>query len=136
MYLDEELISSTDWPPMAQAAWNRVTRHRDGGRAQIRKDGRVLAVVEANRGRAAEWPDADVPECDLRDVLKNLMLLLRHDGWDAREIADAMTTRGLPTTRARLDALRGSTPGKRTEVIPAELIVLISAILSDYKRTE
>lgn len=136
VYLDGQLVCASEWPPMAQAAWQRVTRHRDGGRAVICKDGRVLADVEARRGYATPWPDAETPECDLRDVLKSLLLLLRHDGWDAREIADAMSAQGLPTTRARIDALRGSTPGKRTEVTPAELTVLLSAILSDYKKHE
>ena len=44
-----------------------------------------VADVEARRGCATPWPDTEVPECDLRDMLKNL-LLLRHDGWDDREI--------------------------------------------------
>lgn len=136
VYLDGALTCATEWQPMAEAAWNRATRHRDGGLAELELDGRILASVEAGRGRSAGWPDQDTAACDLRDVLKNLLLLLRHDGWDAREIADAMTARGLPTTRARIDALRGSTPGKRTEVTPAELVVLISSILSEYKRTE
>ncbi len=69
----------------------------------------------------------------MRDILKAVLILLRDDGWDAREIAQAMSDAGLSTTRARIDALRGSTQGKRTEVIPAELVVLLYAVLSKYK---
>lgn len=47
-----------------------------------------------------------------------------------------MTAHGLPTTRSRIDALRGSTQGKRTEVTAAELVVLLSSVLNEYKGDE
>lgn len=121
---------------MAQAAWERASRNRDatqhGGHAVLRRDGAVMAEGRPKLKDGIPWPDAE-NACDLRDVLK-AALLLRHDGWDARELAEAMTARGLPTTRARIDALRGSTQGKRTEVTAAEIVVMLSAVLSEYKR--
>lgn len=140
IYLDEQLLCETDWPPMAQAAWNRVGRDRNaaqhGGQAVMKKDGRILACGRPQTLKGLPWPDPDFPESNLRDVVKALLLLLRHEGWDARKIAEAMTASGLPTTRARIDALRGSTQGKRTEVTASELVVLISAVLNDYKSNE
>ena len=140
IYLNDELQCETDWPPMAQAAWNRAGRDRNaaqhGGIATLKKDGHILVSAQPQTLKGLPWPDHDEPECDLRDVVKSLLLLLRHDGWDAKEIAEAMTAHGLPTTRSRIDALRGSTQGKRTEVTAAELVVLISSVLNEYKRSE
>ncbi|WP_148558678.1 hypothetical protein [Pseudomonas chlororaphis] len=140
IHLDDELICETEWSPLAQAAWNRAARNRDsaqsGGTAEIWKGSELLSRVRPQTLHGHPWPDKNSPECDLRDVIKHLLLLLRHDGWDAKEVAEAMTAAGLPTTRSRIDALRGSTPGKRTELVPAELVVLISSILGEYKRTE
>jgi hypothetical protein len=137
--LDGELICETEWAPMAQAAWHRVSRERNaaqhGGHAELVKDGRVIAYGRPQLQAGIPWPESE-NTCDLRDVLKALLLLLRHDGWDARELADAMTALGLPTTRARIDALRGSTQGKRTEVTAAEIVVMLSAVLNEYKREE
>lgn len=137
--LNGAVICETDWPPMAQAAWHRVTRDRDaaqhGGAAVLERDGNVLARVQPETMRGHPWPDRDVPECALRDVLKAALQLLRDDGWDTREVADAMTAYGLPTTRARIDALRGSTPGKRTEVSAAELVTMLYAVLGEYKKS-
>jgi len=135
--LNGQVLCHTDWAPRAQAAWNRVARDRDsaqkGGVAELWKGERLLARVQPQTLVGHPWPDREVPESDLRDVLKSLLLLLRDDGWDARAIADAMTTQGLPTTRGRIDALRGSTQGKRTEVTAAELVTLLDAVLSEYR---
>lgn len=137
--LNDELICETDWPPMAQAAWERASRNRDaaqhGGHAVLRRDGAVIAEGRPKLKDGIPWPDAE-SACDLRDVFRAALLLLRYDGWDARELAEAMTARGLQTTRARIDALRGSTQGKRTEVTAAEIVVMLSAVLSEYKREE
>jgi len=137
--LDGEVLASTDWPPLAQAAWNRAARDRDsaqlGGTAELWKDGSLLARVHPETLRGHRWPDESAPDADLRDVLKALLLLFRDDDWTAKEIAEAMTAAGLPTTRSRIDALKGSTAGKRTEVMPAELVVMINAVLSAYKRS-
>ncbi len=138
--LNGHQIVETDWPPMAQAAWFRASRDRDsaqhGGTAECWKDGDLLARVQPEMLRGHRWPDRKSPECDLRDVFKSLLQLLRDDGWDAKTIADAMTEYGLPTTRARVDALRGSTSGKRAEVSPAEVVVLVYAVLNAYKASE
>ncbi|MCC4588775.1 hypothetical protein LL962_16980 [Xanthomonas sp. NCPPB 1067] len=136
--LNGQVLCHTDWPPRAQAAWIRASRDRDsaqrGGVAELWKGDRLLTRVQPETLVGHPWPDREVPESDLRDVLKVLLLLLRDDGWDTREIADAMTERGLPTTRARIDALRGSTQGKRTQVTAPELVTLIDAVLSHYKQ--
>ncbi|WP_155393704.1 hypothetical protein [Xanthomonas albilineans] len=136
--LNGEALCRTDWPPRAQAAWSRAGRDRDsaqrGGVAELWKGDQLLARVHPESLVGHPWPDRDVPEVGLRDVLKSLLLLLRDDGWDARAIANAMTERGLPTTRGRIDALRGSTQGKRTEVTAAELVTLIDAVLAQYKQ--
>ncbi len=135
--LNGAVVAQTDWPPLAQAAWNRAARDRDsaqhGGTAELWKGADLLARVRPHTLRGHPWPDADVPACDLRDVLKALLQLLRDDDWDAKGIAEAMTQYGLPTTRARIDALRGSSAGKRTEVTEAELVVMLGAILNAYK---
>lgn len=134
IYLNGDLICQTDWPPMAQAAWNRAARDRDsaqhGGEAMIKRDNDVLARVRPRMKDGHPWPDAGAAEATWHDVVRQLMLMLRDDGLSARDIADAMTDMGLPTTRSRVDALRGSSRGKRTEVVPAELVTMIAAIIA------
>ncbi len=138
--LNGTVLVEADWPPMAQAAWTRASRDRDsaqtGGVAELWKDGELLSRVQPETLRGHRWPDREVPECTLRDVLKALLQLLRDDDWSTKTIAEAMTAYGLPTTRARVDALRGSTSGKRAEVTTAELVVLISAVLNAYKSSD
>ena len=137
--LNGDPVCETDWPPMAEAAWHRASRDRNtaqhGGHAELLKDGRVIASGLPQLKTGIPWP-ATEESCDLRSVLNTLLLLLRHDGWDAKELAAAMTERGLPTTRGQIDSLRGSTQGKRREVHPAELVVLLNAVLNEYKQTE
>lgn len=136
--LNGQMLAATDWPPLAQAAWNRASRDRDsaqhGGKAELWVDGRLVASEQPETLHGHRWPLRDVPECDLRDVLKAIGLLLRDDGWDARELADAMTAFGLLTTRSRIDALKGSTAGKRTEVCAAEIVTMLYAVLHQYKK--
>lgn len=136
--LDGRVLAQTEWAPLAQAAWTRATRDRDaaqrGGAAELWVDNKRIAQVRPETGRGHRWPDG--PECDLRDVLKALLQLLRDDGWDVKEIAAAMTEYGLPTTRGRIDALRGSSAGHRSEVTAAELIVMINAVLDQYKKSD
>lgn len=138
--VDEAPVCETDWPPLAQAAWSRAVRQWSGAQARsrvvLKKDGRTLADVINRDPQAPEWPDRDEPPCDLRDVLKAILQLLRDDDWDAREIAEAMTNYGLPTTRARIDALRGGDRTRRAEVTAAEITVLLHAVLGEYKRGE
>lgn len=136
--LNGAVIAHTDWPPLAQAAWNRASRDRDsaqhGGVVELWVDNRRVASEKPQTLRGHPWPVQDAPDCDLRDVLKAFLQLMRDDGWDAKQIAEAMTHGGLPTTRARIDALRGSTPGKRTDVCAAELVVMMGSILTQYKK--
>lgn len=123
-------IVKTEWPPMAQAAWHRAVRDEDGGIVELFRDGRFIARTLPARGSSRRWPDPD--ECGLREVVRSLLLLLRDDEWDAKEIAEAMTTRGLPTTRGRIDAMRG-TAGRRAFVSHAEIVVLIDAVVHRYR---
>jgi hypothetical protein len=65
----------------------------------------------------------------MHDVVKTLMTMLRHAGIDAVALAQSCSETGLPMTRARIDALRGSTPSKRTAVCEAEIVCLLSAAI-------
>jgi hypothetical protein len=138
IYLDEELLCKTDWPPMAQAAWHRASRDRDaaqhGGEAVIIKDGLELARVQPRTGVGHAWPDRDVGAADMHDVVKTMLTMLRHAGIDAPALAQSCSNAGLPMTRARIDALRGSTPGKRTAVCEAEIVCLLSAAIPLLKK--
>ena len=140
IYLDEELLCKTNWPPMAQAAWHRATRDRDaaqhGGEAVIIKDGSELARVQPRTGVGHPWPDRSIAVSDMHDVVKTLMTMLRHAGIDAVALAQSCTDSGLPMTRARIDALRGSTQGKRTAVCEAEVVVLMSAAIPLLKKND
>jgi hypothetical protein len=138
IYLDEELLCKTDWPPMAQAAWHRASRDRDaaqhGGQAIIIKDGRELARVQPRTGVGHPWPDREASVADMHDVVKTMLTMFRHAGIDAAMLAQSCTAAGLPMTRARIDALRGSTQGKRTAVCEAEVVCLLSAAIPLLKQ--
>lgn len=138
IYLDDELLCKTDWPPRAQAAWHRASRDRDaaqhGGEAVIIKDEIELARVQPRTGFGHPWPDCDVVVSDMHDVVKTMLTMLRHAGINTPMLAQACTDAGLPMTRARIDALRGSTPGKRTAVCEAEVVVLLSAAIPLLKK--
>ena len=124
-------VTQTDWSPMAQAAWHRATRDQaTGGIVELLKNGRVIATHRIVGGRGADWPDG--PACGLRDVVKALMQLLRDDDWDAKQVADAMSKQGLPTSRARVEAMKGSA-GRSVDLSHAEVVTLINAVLSEYK---
>lgn len=129
-----QVLVTTDWPPMAQAAWHRATRNQvAGGIVELVKDGRCIATHRIVGGGGARWPDGQ--ECGLRDVMKGIFQLLRDDGWDARQIAEAMTNSGLATSRARVDALRGA-KGHPAELSHAEIVTLLYAVLGEYKRDD
>lgn len=135
--LNDEVFAHTDWAPLAQAAWHRVATDGEGTKngavAQIWKDGVLLASERPNSKFGYPWPDQDVPPCDWNDVMKAIFFLLREDEWDAKEIAEAMSAAGLPTTRSRVDALRGTTQGRRANVIPPEVVVLLHAVPRTYR---
>lgn len=129
---DGNVVAKTDWSPLAQAAWHRATRDQAaGGVVELLKDGRVIATHRIVGGRGASWPDG--PACGLQDIVKAILQLLRDDGWDARQIAEAMTTSGLATSRARIDGMRGSA-GRSVELSHAEIVAMIYAVISGYKR--
>ena len=124
-------MTTTDWPPMAQAAWHRSTRDQAaGGIVELLKNGRVIATHRIVGGRGSDWPDG--PPCGLQDVVKAIMQLLRDDGWDAKQVAEAMTKHGLPTSRARVEAMKGSA-GRSVDLSHAEVVTLINAVLDEYK---
>ncbi len=117
---------------MAQAAWHRATRDQSaGGVVELFKDGRLIASHRITGGRGAIWPEGEA--CSLQDVVKAILQLLRDDDWDAKQIAQAMTDYGLPTSRARVDGMRGSS-GRSLELSHAEIVTMLNAILSEYKR--
>lgn len=129
--LDGREVVRTDWAPMAQAAWHRATHDQAaGGLVELLRDGRRIASAKVTSGRGQPWPDG--PACDLHDIAKAIFLLLRDDEWDLKEIAHAMTEYGLPTSRARLDAMRGAAQRSAT-IAPAEIVTLVYAVLRKYK---
>ncbi|MES1933264.1 hypothetical protein T35B1_11672 [Salinisphaera shabanensis T35B1] len=127
---NDQLYCETHWPPMAQTAWHRVSRDRSSADprsdARIYKDEQLLARTHPMSRLPRDWPDTDTPKAGWHDVVKKLLLLLREQGWGPREIAEAMTAAGLPTSRSRIDALRGNT--KSVEVTPAELVVMLDVV--------
>lgn len=133
IYIDDELLCKTDWPPMAQAAWHRAGRDRDAaqhdGMAVLLKDSVELARVRPRTGIGHPWPDKSVAESNGHDLVKTLITMLRRADIDAQELAQSCTAAGLPMSRARIDALRGSTAGKRTAVCEAEVVCLMSAAI-------
>lgn len=125
-----DLVVETAWQPMAEAAWHRATRDQHTrGSITLAVDGRVVATHRVTGGAGAAWPLRGA--CGLRDVVKALMQLLRKDDWDTKQIADAMTAQGLPTSRARVEAMRGSS-GRSIEMSAAEVVTMIYALLPDY----
>ena len=137
IYLDDELLSKTEWPPIAQAAWSRASRDRDaaqhGGHVVILKDGVELC---AGRPRTAEgllWPDSATPEAGPREVAAAIQQLARAAGVSAHELADQLTLTGLPTTPARLKSMTTLQSGRRTFVADAELVALCYAAVGVIK---
>ena len=130
---NDQALVETEWSPLAQAAWHRATRDENAGRVELFRDGQMLARVMPERGRGHRWPDGE--ECNLRDVLKTLLQLLRDDGWDAKELADRMTEHGLPTSRSRIEGMRGAA-GKRSTPSHAEIVVMLDAVLDSYKKAQ
>lgn len=129
--LNGESITRTQWQPMAEAAWHRATRDQTaGGIVQLLIDGTVAATHRVVGGRGGQWPGQ---ASGLRDVAKAIIQLLRTDNWSTKEIAEAMTAYGLPTARARVDAIKGSA-GRSADVSHAEIITLIYAVIKEYKQ--
>ena len=135
--LDDAPVGATDWLPIAQAAWDRATRHRDaaqhGGEAVLLIDWRVAASVQPRTLEGHPWPVRDDHVTDLRDVAKAVLALARAAGVDARALAQAMTDSGLPTTRARLKDISTMEQGRRSATTPAELVAMCYAAVAVLK---
>lgn len=136
IYLGDELLVRTDWLPIAAAAWSRAQRDHyartDGAsEAVLEVDGKVAARARVGTPGGAKWPLGRAP--DLNEVGKAILLLARTAGINPIEIADEMTKKGLPTTRGRLDSVRGGTATSRSQTTEAELIVICHAIVSLLK---
>lgn len=129
-----EVIATSSWTPLAEAAWHRATRDQAaGGLVELLRDGRTIATHRVVGGRGAAWPDG--PASDMRTVVKAVIQLLRSDDWDARQIAEAMTKYGLRTSRARIDGMRGSA-GRSVDVCAAEIATMLYAVTNEYKQSE
>ncbi|MDP3322360.1 MAG: hypothetical protein Q8S71_02295 [Hydrogenophaga sp.] len=138
IYLDEELICSTDWSPMAQAAWSRFSRDRDaaqhGAQLVLLKNEVELASVQPRTGQGWPWPDKATEEVDLRDVAAAIQQLARVAGVPAAALADELTAQGLPTTPARLKSMSTQQDGRRTHVSAAEIVTLCYAAIGVLKK--
>lgn len=138
LYLDEELVCQSDWPPVAMAAWHRFSRDmlatHHGGELVMLKDGRELGRVNPRIGVGHPWPDPDQPEPAKRDLAKAVLLLAREAGIDAAAVADELGAMGLPTAKGRLDKIRNDDPAKRTTTSDAELIAICYAAVTAMRR--
>lgn len=138
IYLNDELLCSTTWPPMAQAAWDRASRDRDtaqhGGRAVLLIDNIEMANVEPRTGFGYPWPKNCGPEVGSRDLAAMIVQMLRHAGVDAKALAEEMTNAGLTTWPARLKSISTLEEGRRSFVSQAELVAICSAGIAGLKR--
>ena len=135
--LDDEPVGATDWPPVAQAAWDRAARDRDaaqhGGEAVLMVDGQIVASVQPRTLDGHPWPVRGDHVTDLRGAAKAVIALARAAGVDAQALAQAMTDSGLPTTRARLKDISTVERGRRSATTPAELVAMCYAAVAVLK---
>ncbi|MES1927423.1 hypothetical protein [Salinisphaera sp. T31B1] len=128
---DGKVYCETRGAAIAQTAWHRVSRDRSSATpntvARLLKDGELLAQTLPMARLPRDWPDAAMPKVNGHDVVKRILRLLRQRGLGTREIADAISSAGLPTSRSRIDALRGNS--RPIEIIPAELAVLLDVLI-------
>ncbi len=136
--LDDAPVGASDWLPVAQAAWDRATRHRDaaqhGGEAVLLIDGRVVASVQPRTLQGHPWPVRGDAVVDLHDVAKSILALARAAGVGPQALADAMSANGLPTTLARLKNTSTTEQGRRSATSPAELVAVCYAAIGAIKR--
>ncbi len=136
--LDDAPVGASDWLPVAQAAWDRATRHRDaaqhGGEAVLLIDGRVVAAVQPRTLEGHPWPVAGDDVVNMCDVAKAALALARAAGVGPQALADAMTANGLPTTTARLKNISTIARGRRSATSPAELVAVCYAAIGAIKR--
>lgn len=135
--LDDEPVGATDWLPVAQAAWDRATRHRDaaqhGGEAVLMVDGQIVASVQPRTLDGHPWPLREDRVTDLKDAAKAVLALTRAAGVDAQTLTQAMADNGLPTTRARLKDISTMEQGRRSATSPAELVAMCYAAIAVLK---
>ena len=138
--LDDAPVGTSDWLPVAQAAWDRAARDRDaaqhGGEAVLLIDGRVVAAVQPRTLDGHPWPVREDRVTDLRDVAKAVLALARAAGVSPQMLAQAMGDNGLPTTAARLKNISTMEQGRRSATSPAELVAMCYAaiaVLNDEK---
>ena len=132
--LDDAPVGTSDRLPVAQAAWDRATRHRDaaqhGGEAVLLIDGHVVAAVQPRTLDGHPWPVREDRVTDLRDVAKAVLALARAAGVDAHALAQAMGDNGLPTTAARLKNISTMEQGRRAATSAAELVAMCYAAIA------
>ena len=132
--LDDAPVGTSDRLPVAQAAWDRATRHRDaaqhGGEAVLLIDGHVVAAVQPRTLDGHPWPVREDRVTDLRDVAKAVIALARAAGVDAHALAQAMGDNGLPTTAARLKNISTMEQGRRSATSAAELVAMCYAAIA------
>ena len=131
IYNNDELVTRTDWPPLAVAAWHRATRDtftgQAGGDVVLLKNGHEIARTQSASFRAMPWPDGREP--DLADLAAAIQQLARHAGVSARDLSARMTESGLATSRRRVELIRTG----ELKTCPAELIALCYAAISSMK---
>lgn len=134
IYVNEELTGATDWLPIAQAAWDRASRDRDGAQhgwdATLTVDGNVAATVRPRTGDGHAWPIQADPVVGPRDVAKAILALARKAGVSAKDLAEEMGKQGLPTNPARLKSISTLEQGRRTHVSDAELVAICYAAIA------
>lgn len=140
IYLNEELLCKTDWLPRAQAAWDRASRDRDGaqhgGLAVLLKDGVEVAAVRPRTGEGWSWPDRATPLVGPRDVAAAVQQLARLAGVSAADLAEQMTTQGLPTNPARLKSITTLQLGRSASVSCAEVVSMCYAAIAAIKSND
>ena len=135
--LDDAQVGSSDWLPVAQAAWDRATRHRDaaqhGGEAVLMVDGQIVASVQPRTLDGHPWPVREDSVADLRDAAKAVLALSKAAGVSPQMLAQAMSDNGLPTTPARLKNISTTEHGRRSATSPAEIVAMCYAGVSVIK---
>lgn len=135
--LDDAPAGASDWLPIAQAAWARVSRERDaaqhGGEAVLIVDGRIVAAVQPRLPGGHPWPVPGDPVTDMQDLAKAIIALARAAGVGPQDLAQAMTNKGLPTTISRMKAVSTLDETRRSHVEPAELVAVCYAAIGAIK---
>lgn len=138
--LNGEIVCTADWSATAVAAWDRAARNRNAaqhdGTAELEIDGEVVARVRPQMISGHQWPGQDDEVPDIRDVAAAVIQLARKAGVPPQSLAESMTEMGLSTTRSRLKSVSTIEPERRSNVTPAEIIVMCYAAMRQiYKNS-